>query len=110
MKNIFGVSQNLKYGTNIDLNKKSYNDWNAKLLEATKKSVNISDKSIKEKYFPIIHNIEKKSKNITIAYNKHRKKQLQIGCKYTAIQRILSVLKCSQAKKKNPSKPLFKRF
>lgn len=43
------VADNLKYGTNIDLNKKSYNDWNLKLKNAAEKSLSLSDKSVQEK-------------------------------------------------------------
>ena len=43
------VADNLKYGTNIDLNKKAYNDWNSKLKQAAEKSLNISDKSVQDK-------------------------------------------------------------
>ena len=35
------VADNLKYGTNIDLNKKSYNDWNLKLKNAAEKSLRL---------------------------------------------------------------------
>lgn len=38
IKFLIDVTKNLKYGTNIDLGKKSYNDWREKLLKAIEKS------------------------------------------------------------------------
>lgn len=46
---LLDVAENLKYGTNIDLDKKSYNDWNLKLRQAAKTSFDKSDKSVQEK-------------------------------------------------------------
>lgn len=46
---LLDVAENLKYGTNIDLGKKAYNDWHSKLQNAAKNSLAISDRSIQEK-------------------------------------------------------------
>lgn len=46
---LLDVADNLKYGTNIDLGKKPYNDWNSKLKNAAKNSYDISDETTKEK-------------------------------------------------------------
>ncbi len=46
---LLDVSENLRYGTNIDLGKKSYNDWRTKLNQAAEKSLKLSDKSVQEK-------------------------------------------------------------
>ena len=46
---LLDVSENLRYGTNIDLGKKSYNDWRSKLNQAAEKSLKLSDKSVQEK-------------------------------------------------------------
>ena len=46
---LLDVSENLKYGTNIDLGKKPYNDWRKKLNAAAVKSLSLSDKSVQEK-------------------------------------------------------------
>lgn len=43
------VSDNLKYGTNINLGKNSYNDWNKKLKSAAEKSLSLSDSTVQEK-------------------------------------------------------------
>ena len=49
-KFLMDVAANLQYGTNIDLDgKKSYNDWQAKLRNATENSLAISDKSVQDK-------------------------------------------------------------
>ena len=49
---LLDVAQNLRYGTNIDLGKKSYNDWRKKLNDAAEKSFKLSDKSVQEKLTP----------------------------------------------------------
>ena len=46
---LLDISQNLRYGTNIDLGKKPYNDWREKLNKAAEKSLKLSDKSVQEK-------------------------------------------------------------
>lgn len=49
-KFLMDVAENLQYGTNIDLEgKKSYNDWQTKLRNATENSLALSDKSVQEK-------------------------------------------------------------
>ena len=47
---LLDVSENLKYGTNIDLGKASYNEWQVKLNNAVKKSLSKSPQQIQEKY------------------------------------------------------------
>lgn len=46
---LLDVSDNLRYGTNIDLGKKPYHNWREKLNNAAKESLRISDKSVQEK-------------------------------------------------------------
>ena len=46
---LLDVSQNLRYGTSIDLGKRPYNDWREKLNKAAQKSLKLSDKSVQEK-------------------------------------------------------------
>lgn len=46
---LLDVSSNLKYGTNINLGKRPYNDWREKLNKAAEKSLKLSDKSVQEK-------------------------------------------------------------
>ena len=62
---LLDVSQNLRYGTKIDLGKKPYNDWQEKLNKAIKKSYKLSDKSIQEKLAPKIKDAAKTSKELT---------------------------------------------
>lgn len=38
---LLDVSENLKYGTNIDLGKQPYHDWRVKLNDAAKKIISI---------------------------------------------------------------------
>lgn len=45
---LLDTANNLKYGTNIDLGKKSYNDWKKKLHNAAKKSLALSECSVQE--------------------------------------------------------------
>lgn len=53
---LLNVANNLKYGTNIDLDgKKSYNDWQTKLEEATKSALSKSDKSVQERLLPKVN-------------------------------------------------------
>ena len=65
VKFLIGVSKNLKYGTNIVSDKKAYNDWRGLLLDAARKSVSISDKTVQDKYIPIIDNLAKKKYDLT---------------------------------------------
>lgn len=46
---LLDTANNLKYGTGIDLGKKSYNDWHQKLRDAAKSSFALSDSSVQEK-------------------------------------------------------------
>jgi len=46
---LLDVSQNLRYGTNINLGKQPYNNWREKLNKAAEKSYKLSDKSVQEK-------------------------------------------------------------
>nr|QGT49736.1 hypothetical protein Melaina855_1230 [uncultured Candidatus Melainabacteria bacterium] len=46
---LLDISENLKYTTNIDLGKNSYNDWQVKLNNAAKKSLSKSPQEIQEK-------------------------------------------------------------
>ncbi len=57
---LLDVSENLKYGTNIDNGKTSYNEWRVKLNEAAKRSLAKSPKSVQEKYSQRIANASKK--------------------------------------------------
>ena len=50
IKFLLDVSDNLKYGTNIYLGVRPYNDWRLKLNEAAKKAIYASDYDIKERY------------------------------------------------------------
>lgn len=67
VKFLLDVSDNLRYGTNIDLGKKSYNDWRKKLLETAEKSVSISDDAVKAKYYPILQDLHKVNHSLTEA-------------------------------------------
>ena len=51
---LLNVDKNLKYGTNIDLGKESYNNWHTKLINAAEKALEKSDDNIKSKYSYII--------------------------------------------------------
>ncbi len=46
---LIDVSENLKYGTNIDLGKQSYNDWRVKLNDAVRKSYEKAPKDVQER-------------------------------------------------------------
>lgn len=46
---LLDVAENLKYGTNIDLGKHSFNDWRVKLNNAAESSLRLSDKTIQER-------------------------------------------------------------
>lgn len=59
------VAENLKYGTHIDLGKKSYNDWEVKLYNAAQKSLEKSDKSLQEEYKDKIINAALKTKPLS---------------------------------------------
>ena len=62
---LLDVSDNLRYGTNIDIGKKPYNDWRAKLNAAAKKSFELSDKSVQEKLAQKLAQTFSSPKNIT---------------------------------------------
>lgn len=62
---LLNVSQNLRYGTNIDLGKKPYNDWREKLNKAAEKSLKLSDKSVQEKLAQKLEQALTSPKNIT---------------------------------------------
>lgn len=49
---LLDVSENLKYGTNIDLGKASFNDWQVKLNTAAQKALAKSSKDIQERLTP----------------------------------------------------------
>ncbi len=52
---LLDTSNNLRYGTNINLgDKKSYNDWRNKLNAAAKSAIYASDENIRKKYLPLI--------------------------------------------------------
>lgn len=63
---LLDVSQNLRYGTNIDLGKKSYNDWRKKLNDAAKKSFKLSDKSVQEKLSQKLTQVINEPKKLTL--------------------------------------------
>lgn len=46
---LLDVSENLKYGTAIDLGKSCYNDWHVKLNNAAKKSLSLSDPEVQQR-------------------------------------------------------------
>jgi len=54
---LLDVSENLKYGTRIDLNKASFNDWSVKLDEAVKKSLAKSSYDVQQKFAPRIEKL-----------------------------------------------------
>ena len=62
---LLDVSDNLKYGTNIDLNKSAYNDWHKKLLNTAEKSLRISDASVQSKYLPILKRLHESPRILT---------------------------------------------
>ena len=62
---LLDVSNNLRYGTNIDIGKKPYNDWKAKLNAAAKKSFELSDKSVQEKLAQKLTQAFSSPKNLT---------------------------------------------
>lgn len=62
---LLDVTQNLRYGTNIDLGKKPYNNWREKLNKAAEKSLKLSDKSIQEKLSEKLEKVIKFPKSIT---------------------------------------------
>ena len=62
---LLDVSDNLRYGTNIDIGKKPYNDWKAKLNAAAKKSFDLSDKSVQEKLAQKLTQAFSSPKNLT---------------------------------------------
>ena len=59
---LIDVSENLKYGTNIDLGKQSYNDWRVKLNDAVRKSYEKAPKDVQERLADrVAHLSEKKA-------------------------------------------------
>ena len=52
VKFLLDVSENLKYGTNIDLGKQPYHDWRVKLNDAAKKSLALSDAQTQKRLSP----------------------------------------------------------
>ncbi len=59
VKFLLDVSNNLRYGTNINLdNKKSYNEWKSKLDNAAKIAVYASDWEVQRKYIPVLKQME----------------------------------------------------
>ena len=62
---LLDISQNLRYGTNIDLGKKPYNNWREKLNKAAETSLKISDKSVQEKLSKKLEQIINAPKSIT---------------------------------------------
>lgn len=62
---LLDVSKNLRYGTNIDLGKKPYNDWREKLNNAAEKSIKLSDKSIQEKLLKKLQQVKQAPKTLT---------------------------------------------
>ncbi len=62
---LLDVSQNLRYGTNIDLGKRPYNNWKEKLNKAAQKSLKLSDKSVQEKLSKKLEQAIKTPKNIS---------------------------------------------
>ena len=51
---LLDVAENLKYGTNIDLGKQPYNDWQVKLNNAAKRSLSLSDSDTQKRLAPRI--------------------------------------------------------
>lgn len=62
---LLDVSQNLRYGTNIDLGKRPYNNWREKLNIAAQKSLKLSDKSVQEKLSKKLEQVIKFPKSIS---------------------------------------------
>ena len=63
---LLDVSENLRYGTNINLGKRPYNDWREKLNDAAQKSLKLSDKTVQEKLSQKLEKIINSPKNLTI--------------------------------------------
>ena len=61
---LLDVSENLKYGTNIDLGKQPYNDWRVKLNNAARKSIELSDDNVKSKLLKRLEKIENSPKDL----------------------------------------------
>lgn len=87
---LIDVADNLKYGTNIDLGKKSYNDWHSKLEKATKNSYNISDNSIQEKVKAKIEQSFNEKKPLTNTEKEilENRKELLQKVDYEALEKI----------------------
>lgn len=62
---LLDVSKNLRYGTNIDIGKKPYNNWQEQLNDAVKKSLRLSDISVQKKLIPIINKTSNIKKELT---------------------------------------------
>lgn len=61
---LLDVSQNLKYGTSIDLGKSSYNDWQVRLNNAARKALSKSPQDVQEKLSGKLEEITNAPKNI----------------------------------------------
>ena len=99
---LIDVSENLKYGTNIDLGKQSYNDWQVKLNNAAKKSLALSDEETQKRLTPRLKALLSSKKELNddeieilnlrkSILSKVDKKQLE-AMKYKNIQNISSNL------------------
>lgn len=62
---LLDVSENLQYGTNIDLGKASFNDWQVKLNNAAQKALSKSSKDVQERLFPRLQSITSTPKTLT---------------------------------------------
>lgn len=94
VKFLIEVAENLKYGTNIDLGKKSKNGWKMKLHEAAEKSLAISEPILQAKLKPEINRVFNSTKEL----NQDEKDIL------SARENILSKLDLSQLDdEKNPN-------
>jgi len=62
---LLDVSKRLKYGTNIDLNKTPYNDWQVKLNNAARKSIEISPEKDRPKLYAKLDRLTSTKKPLT---------------------------------------------
>ena len=67
---LMDVSKKLKYGTNIDLGKASYNDWQVRLNDAARKSIEISPKEVQPKLYAKLDKLSSKKKPLTATEQK----------------------------------------
>lgn len=65
VKFLLDVSENLKYGTNIDLGKQPYHDWRVKLNDAAKKSLALSDAQTQKRLSPKLDAISSSKKDLS---------------------------------------------